>query len=313
MPVLTYLRIALWDVALTVLNVVMPAPAVVNLEAGDSGSLWPTYEPAKPTDSRCSCPALNAMANHGILNRDGRNIKFTDMTKLIQETFHFAPTFCLFVPLYAAEFLGRDYYKDTLDLSDLDVHNKIEHDASFFREDVPAPQDKPVAPLVHMFLNNATGDPSALPASKTKNIVPSALHEKYVLPADMSLFSSLRRAHCKATNGQYTMTKSHRSFSASNGSTVLTFFHPSPTYLEPFLIEERLPDFWHPTQFVRKRHGVTIIGFNLLVKKVEGGVKEGTKWEQWLKKEGKTTQGLLDNLKDPEDSRSLDNKATPSA
>ena len=30
-----------------------------------AGGLWPTYIPPEEGDSRCSCPALNALANHG--------------------------------------------------------------------------------------------------------------------------------------------------------------------------------------------------------------------------------------------------------
>lgn len=81
--------------------------------------------------------ALNAMANHGILPHDGRNIKFTELSKLIHETYNFAPSFCYFVPNYAADFLGRDYKTDTMDLNDLDVHNCIEHDASLTRTSPP--------------------------------------------------------------------------------------------------------------------------------------------------------------------------------
>ena len=31
------------------------------------GGVWPEYRPPLQGDSRCSCPALNAMANHGSL------------------------------------------------------------------------------------------------------------------------------------------------------------------------------------------------------------------------------------------------------
>ena len=51
--------------------------------------------------------------------------------------YNFAPTFCTFVPKYAADMLGKNYQKDTFDLSELDLHNGIEHDASFCREYLP--------------------------------------------------------------------------------------------------------------------------------------------------------------------------------
>ena len=56
------------------------------------------------------------------------------MSTAIRNTYNFAPSFCYFVPKYMADLLTRDYNKDTIDLSDIDVHNGIEHDASLFRK-----------------------------------------------------------------------------------------------------------------------------------------------------------------------------------
>src|ERR1700734_584154 len=88
----------------------------------------------------------------GILPHDGKNIKFTEMNlsaslfqlrspnqfdhthqHKIRTTYNFAPTFCLFVPNYAAQYLKKSYSKDTFNLQDLDLHNAIEHDGSLVR------------------------------------------------------------------------------------------------------------------------------------------------------------------------------------
>jgi hypothetical protein len=66
----------------------------------------------------------------GILPRDGRNISFKELNRTVRATFNFAPTFCFFVPNYAADMLNKKYSKDTFDLADLNLHNGIEHDAS---------------------------------------------------------------------------------------------------------------------------------------------------------------------------------------
>ena len=70
----------------------------------------------------------------GILPRNGRNIKFTELNAVVRKTYNFAPTFCFFVPNYAANMLNRNYKTDSFDLADLDAHNCIEHDASLCRE-----------------------------------------------------------------------------------------------------------------------------------------------------------------------------------
>ena len=57
-----------WDFGLTVANLVTPSRKVGHVtpagEAGADGK-WPEYIAPKEGDSRCSCPALNALANHG--------------------------------------------------------------------------------------------------------------------------------------------------------------------------------------------------------------------------------------------------------
>ena len=67
----------------------------------------------------------------GILPRDGRKITFKQMNQVVREHYNFAPTFCWYVPNTIAGILGRDYETGVFDLSDIDVHNGIEHDASF--------------------------------------------------------------------------------------------------------------------------------------------------------------------------------------
>lgn len=51
-------------------------------------------------------------------------------------TYNFAPSFCFFVPNFAANFLNKNYATDTFDLAELDLHSEsgIEHDASLTRK-----------------------------------------------------------------------------------------------------------------------------------------------------------------------------------
>ena len=58
-----------WDFGLFLLNLVTPNRKVDHVtpqgHPGVDGK-WPEFIPAKEGDSRCCCPALNAMANHGL-------------------------------------------------------------------------------------------------------------------------------------------------------------------------------------------------------------------------------------------------------
>ena len=63
-----YPSILAWDIALSLLNLVRskrPLGKVVPEGHPGYGGDWPEYRPPQAGDSRCSCPALNTMANHG--------------------------------------------------------------------------------------------------------------------------------------------------------------------------------------------------------------------------------------------------------
>ena len=57
-----------WDISLTLVNTFTFKRRVGRVtpkgQPGEGGT-WPDYIPPQSGDSRCSCPALNAMANHG--------------------------------------------------------------------------------------------------------------------------------------------------------------------------------------------------------------------------------------------------------
>ncbi|KAF7315032.1 HEME-HALOPEROXIDASE domain-containing protein [Mycena indigotica] len=104
----------------------------------------------KSTDLRGPCPALNALANHGFLPRDGRNVTIRQVLQVSKGIF--------FVPAYAFLYSvqqHKDIYNvdsalllgvaklglltssepDTFTLDDIKLHGTIEFDASLSRED----------------------------------------------------------------------------------------------------------------------------------------------------------------------------------
>jgi len=249
----------IWDFGLAIFNLVTPHHAaghVVPQGYAGANGLWPKYEPATSGDSRCSCPALNALANHGILPRDGRDITFRQLNTAVRATYNFAPSFCYFVPNHIATILERNYWTDRFDLSDIDVHNGIEHDASLTREDsiFERDQSKISVPLVERLLKSGTGPQGNL------------------TPADLSRLLSQRRAESKARNPQYSQALQHKMFGSANSSTMLTIFGGKIDDLRPFLLEERIPDYWQPS--ITARMGLTIAAFNGVVARVELGIKE---------------------------------------
>ncbi|GLB39741.1 putative peroxidase, family 2 [Lyophyllum shimeji] len=261
--VTTDLGVLAWDVGLTLFNLVIPKRKEGKVTpAGHPGAdgKWPEYIAPKEGDSRCSCPALNAMANHGILPRDGKNITFKELNTTIRATYNFAPSFCFFVPNFAANMLKKKYRKDTFDLADLDLHNGIEHDGSLLRRDVHFEPNQAVihVPYVKELLESATG--------KDKDGNPLL-----TIP-DLSRISSKRRAEARAENPEFSLDKFHAMFGSSNSSTLLTIFGGRIRDLETILLEERLPDGWESR--IREQNGLTMLNFNLTVSKVEKGIDE---------------------------------------
>ncbi|KAF8452558.1 Chloroperoxidase [Boletus edulis BED1] len=252
-----------WDVLLTLGNLVQssrPVGKVTPEGHPGYGGYWPEYRPQQENDSRCACPALNAMANHGILPRNGRGIKFTELTRQIRTTYNFGASFCLWVPRIAANMLKRDYNKDTFDLEELDLHNGIEHDGSLTRLDTalqPNQAIKHVA-FIEELLSFATSKDADGKALLTER--------------DMSRISGKRRAEAKVTNKHYTMSLYHKFFGSANSSTMLTIFGGRVDDLRAILLDERIPEGWEPR--VRKPNGLTMITFQFTVLPVEFRTRE---------------------------------------
>lgn len=205
-----------WDFGLFLLNLILPAHKagrVVPAGATGHDRKWPEFVPPKEGDSRSACPMLNAMANHGILPHDGKNISFRELNTKVNQTFNFAPSFCFFVPKFAADFLDRSYWSDRFDLAELSKHNAIEHDASLTRQDAALVPDqgRPDLELVEELLKGATGKmPDGSPQLTKK---------------DLSLALSKRRVAARKTNKEYSESLFHNMFGSAKYVVFLFLLH----------------------------------------------------------------------------------------
>jgi len=260
------LSVMTWDFGLFLANLVLPAHPpneVVAVGVPGHQGKWPEYTPPREGDSRSACPMLNAMANHGILPHDGKNITFRDLNTAVRQTFNFAPSFCFFVPKFSADFLNRSYWTDKFDLDELSKHNAIEHDASLTRRDAAQVPDqgKPDLMLVEELLNAATGKGPDGKRILTKD--------------DLSKQLAKRRAEARAENPEYSESMFHNMFGSANSSTMLTIFGGHVDDLRPMLTEERFSENWQPR--IRSKYGLTMAAFNGTVLPVEMGVKKKLK------------------------------------
>jgi len=244
-----------YDLILFVYNAIAPKRRPGKVVA--TGGKWPKYVAPQRGDSRSACPALNALANHGILPHSGRGISFVQLNKIVRDNYNFAPTFSWFVPNYIANILGRSYSTGTFDLEDISVHNGIEHDASLTREDTYLENDqaKPSVRLVDELLACGSGAHGALGIK------------------DLARILTKRRVEARETNRQFSLALPHKMFGSANASTMLTHFGGDPVTLRPYLVEERLPDGWEP--IMTDAMGLTLMKFNQTVSPVEMNIDEG--------------------------------------
>lgn len=252
-----------WDVLLTLSNLVRRNRRISHVTPEGHpgyGGYWPEYMPPKETDSRCSCPALNAMANHGIISRSGREISFVELGSHIRATYNFSPTFCSFVPHFAARMLKRSYSEDTFDLEELDQHGGIEHDGSLLRLDAAFQPDQSVkhVPFIEELLAAATG--------KDKD------GNDLITTKDLSRILGKRRAVARAVNKGFSDNFFHRIFGSTNAATLVTVFGGRVDDLHSFLLHERIPESWESR--IRQPYGLTLTTFNKTIVGVELGVCE---------------------------------------
>ncbi|KAI0699474.1 hypothetical protein BC835DRAFT_1331545 [Cytidiella melzeri] len=100
---------------------------------GASGANPHSFRPPQDGDSRAPCPAMNSMANHGYLPRDGKEINADIIVKALMECFRLSKPLAWFLTHGALTLLHQG--SGNFQLSDLARHNHIEHNASLYHPD----------------------------------------------------------------------------------------------------------------------------------------------------------------------------------
>ncbi|KAH9208138.1 Chloroperoxidase [Leptodontidium sp. 2 PMI_412] len=107
------------------------------LNNGNTSLLKPnhfTFQAPGPDDLRSPCPAMNTLANHGFLPRNGRNITHQMLVSACKDGFNVGPL----VPDTAFNLsiaLNPEPGATEIDFAMIRTHNIIEHDGSISRRD----------------------------------------------------------------------------------------------------------------------------------------------------------------------------------
>ncbi|GAA5967176.1 hypothetical protein JCM11641_000462 [Rhodosporidiobolus odoratus] len=171
--------------------------------------------------SRSPCPALNALANHGVLPRDGCHITPFQMSVAIQYSYNLAPT--LAIQLMAPfEPLWRD--RGWFDLADLGAEGLVQHDGSFSREDVSSPWAKATTAATQ-------GEPS----QRLLNLYFPEEFEGKLSWQNHAKVQAHVRATARATNPQFVFNPLHHVFSAGNSALTHRVVGPYNNHLRTWL------------------------------------------------------------------------------
>jgi hypothetical protein len=170
---------------------------------------------------RSPCPALNSLANHGFLPRDGKQLTPKLIHDAIIDVFN--------VDAALAQRLTQPLPAQ-LSLADLSVHGFIEHDASLVHDDT-----------------YYKGDPAYINATLAAQLLGKSKEGK-LDKHSMAAARRLRETQCKRENPQYALPA--KSQAAAYGEAALLLIgmgdYESETisvdHATSFLVDEKIPD-----------------------------------------------------------------------
>jgi len=220
------------------------------------------YIPPGPNDSRSPCPALNALANHGYLPHDGKDITLRQLIHAMTEVFNLSTPLAVVLAVGGVILCGS-VMKLSLTLHDLALHNRIEHDASLVHDNAhkgdkyaPTPVDPVLVDrlmdeaeaedeLTADFFGKMRAQREAEALSKPLNFI----HANFARGESALILTTLGHAH-PGDDGDMT----HRAVSVNS--------------VRDFLGKEKLPDGW-----VKSKETIGL----LAVAKLSGKIQKATK------------------------------------
>ena len=210
------------------------------------------YHEPPPNASRSPCPALNALANHGFLPRDGRNITFGKIVDAMQNGLGLSHGFALFMAVGTFTLMRRPSLA-AFDLHETDKHGYIEHNASITRDDIKEGQTYAPLEIDHERLHSSLLD---------KAHVTSTSGEKRVLTAE-----DVARARVELEGkSALPLAPLYAEIGRAEFAMVLEIFgfgenrEVAQEEAQILLEEERFPDEWKPTHVLHLWNAVSKSG-----------------------------------------------------
>ncbi|KAF7288397.1 HEME-HALOPEROXIDASE domain-containing protein [Mycena chlorophos] len=238
------------------------------------------FIPAGEGDIRSVCPAINTMANHGYIPRDGKNITPLKIFRGLRACYGLSIPLAI-VLVSGGWFFIKRYFGQAITLLDLGAHGGVEHDASVVHGDTPYPPGKPhtatardgiLAPImIHPELVDEFVTSIRQRATKEANtsefVSPSSSSSADLVPESAVLVNGhdivqtrLRREklsppldalHAEVARGEMAIILGVWENASPLSPARNAAFQQEPgiplPWLHRWLADERLPDGWRPT------------------------------------------------------------------
>lgn len=185
----------------------------------------------QPGDVRSPCPALNTLANHGYLPRDGKQLTAPILIHALQEGYGLSTPLAYLLVHGGIFLLGQ---QGAFGLDDLARHNRIEHDASLVHDDTKDRDEyAPISPS----------------STLVKNLLAQAEDGRVLTVEDVARARVERESQCQVLNSL------HAEIARGEMAIALGLFGQENAdhqgvplgLLREWLAEERLPEGWKPT------------------------------------------------------------------
>ncbi|KIL56244.1 hypothetical protein M378DRAFT_89639 [Amanita muscaria Koide BX008] len=189
------------------------------------------YCPPQKNDSRSPCPALNAMANHGYIPRDGQKVSLLDLIGGLRSCYGLSLPLAIMLSVGGFFLLKRI---KPISLYHIGKHDAIEHNASLVHEDCQKDHKYASVKVVPRLVDALTHEESHKP---------SLLDIK-----ELAKFRVLREKECAVVDGFHGVL--------ARGEMAIVFGiwgertdsnHGVPkTWLKDWFLDGRLPKDWKP-------------------------------------------------------------------
>ncbi|KAL3672573.1 hypothetical protein V7S43_001868 [Phytophthora oleae] len=187
-----------------------------------SGDQVSGFKDSRAKYHRSPCPALNVLANHGYIPRDGKIITSRLLQKSLIKVYNLDPAL--------AEFLVSSL-PDQFTLADLGVHHFVEHDASLIHDD-----------------SWTGGDPSSINTTLAANLLSQGDKDHQLTKTILASFRREREAYSAANTPDFDeMFTAERALTAYSEAAVLLLvlgMHSTSISVDDanaFLVDERIP------------------------------------------------------------------------